>query len=119
MIRRPPRSTLFPYTTLFRSPLAGRRIAVTRAREQAGTLVRELEALGAEVVAAPTIRMAGLTDLAALRAALTRVPPYDWIVCTRQNAGQVGVLRVPAWGLWSRGGAPALGAPRLPPRPPA
>src|SRR2546422_3102581 len=25
MIRRPPRSTLFPYTTLFRSRLAGRR----------------------------------------------------------------------------------------------
>src|SRR2546430_7669616 len=24
MIRRPPRSTLFPYTTLFRSPLVGR-----------------------------------------------------------------------------------------------
>src|SRR2546426_6114755 len=24
MIRRPPRSTLFPYTTLFRSPLRGR-----------------------------------------------------------------------------------------------
>src|SRR5258708_29168048 len=24
MIRRPPRSTLFPYTTLFRSPLAGK-----------------------------------------------------------------------------------------------
>src|SRR2546422_11374737 len=24
MIRRPPRSTLFPYTTLFRSPFAGR-----------------------------------------------------------------------------------------------
>src|SRR2546427_6120508 len=29
MIRRPPRSTLFPYTTLFRSPLADRR-AVAR-----------------------------------------------------------------------------------------
>src|SRR2546428_14139700 len=25
MIRRPPRSTLFPYTTLFRSPLVGKR----------------------------------------------------------------------------------------------
>src|SRR2546425_8315591 len=25
MIRRPPRSTLFPYTTLFRSPLSGSR----------------------------------------------------------------------------------------------
>src|SRR5258708_39481983 len=27
MIRRPPRSTLFPYTTLFRSPLADRILA--------------------------------------------------------------------------------------------
>src|SRR5437899_7421420 len=27
MIRRPPRSTLFPYTTLFRSPGAGRKVA--------------------------------------------------------------------------------------------
>src|SRR3712207_8957700 len=37
MIRRPPRSTLFPYTTLFRSPIAKRRrlargIARRRAR---------------------------------------------------------------------------------------
>src|SRR5256885_2630309 len=30
MIRRPPRSTLFPYTTLFRSPLADVRRAVHR-----------------------------------------------------------------------------------------
>src|SRR3712207_9117299 len=28
MIRRPPRSTLFPYTTLFRSPALGREVAV-------------------------------------------------------------------------------------------
>src|SRR5258707_11911506 len=28
MIRRPPRSTLFPYTTLFRSDLVGREVAV-------------------------------------------------------------------------------------------
>src|SRR5258707_9091389 len=28
MIRRPPRSTLFPYTTLFRSPVAGARCYV-------------------------------------------------------------------------------------------
>src|SRR3989441_3665954 len=27
MIRRPPRSTLFPYTTLFRSPIVAREIA--------------------------------------------------------------------------------------------
>src|SRR3712207_7665527 len=32
MIRRPPRSTLFPYTTLFRSRTGGRRDAVPRHR---------------------------------------------------------------------------------------
>src|SRR6266536_4767798 len=32
MIRRPPRSTLFPYTTLFRSPRPGRLAAVCRQR---------------------------------------------------------------------------------------
>src|SRR2546428_5014495 len=31
MIRRPPRSTLFPYTTLFRSTQAGKPLAVRRA----------------------------------------------------------------------------------------
>src|SRR2546427_6351101 len=33
MIRRPPRSTLFPYTTLFRSERNGRRFATTDRRE--------------------------------------------------------------------------------------
>src|SRR2546425_6728174 len=33
MIRRPPRSTLFPYTTLFRSPAARRSRSSSRARE--------------------------------------------------------------------------------------
>src|SRR2546429_9534622 len=66
-------------------PLAGRRIAVTRAREQAGDLVRELEALGAGVVAAPTIRIVRLTDLAALRCARTRGPPYHRDVFTRHD----------------------------------
>jgi len=42
---------------------------VTRAREQAGELARALEALGAEVLAVPTIRIVPLADLTALRAA--------------------------------------------------
>src|SRR5256885_13770019 len=38
MIRRPPRSTLFPYTTLFRSPRArGRAAARARPRTETGT----------------------------------------------------------------------------------
>src|SRR5258706_11074222 len=35
MIRRPPRSTLFPYTTLFRSKGAGEDLRVFRCREPA------------------------------------------------------------------------------------
>src|SRR5256885_10733781 len=33
MIRRPPRSTLFPYTTLFRSVLSGARVPYAMARD--------------------------------------------------------------------------------------
>src|SRR2546427_8759041 len=46
MIRRPPRSTLFPYTTLFRSALKGERfdahdfLAQAEARGAAGAVVR-------------------------------------------------------------------------------
>src|SRR2546426_12767424 len=36
MIRRPPRSTLFPYTTLFRSGIARRHIGRRRRRDRRG-----------------------------------------------------------------------------------
>lgn len=83
-------------------PLRGRRIVVTRAREQAGELIGALEALGAEVVAAPTIRIVPLEDLTALRIALSPPAAYDWIVFTSQNAVQVVCDRLPAWGLAPR-----------------
>src|SRR5438270_5684934 len=38
MIRRPPRSTLFPYTTLFRSPHRGIRPSASRERRATGRL---------------------------------------------------------------------------------
>src|SRR2546427_5359380 len=41
MIRRPPRSTLFPYTTLFRAPLLGGLVEV-RVQDGNGRLVRKL-----------------------------------------------------------------------------
>src|SRR5258708_26158084 len=46
MIRRPPRSTLFPYTTLFRSDLDARDDAVQRGHRQAH--VRAQDAIDAE-----------------------------------------------------------------------
>src|SRR5436190_4764276 len=42
MIRRPPRSTLFPYTTLFRSPIHRRRQRLVGAGEVGDVLIRRL-----------------------------------------------------------------------------
>ena len=78
-------------------PLAGRRVVVTRAREQAGELVRALTTLGAEVIAAPTIRIEPLPDLEPLRAALTDLGRYRWIVFTSQNTVQVVLEGMTAW----------------------
>lgn len=80
-------------------PLAGRRIVVTRARDQAGTLARALAALGAEVVLAPTIRIVPLADLAPLGAALRHPVPYDWIVFTSRTTVRVVCAALSAWGL--------------------
>src|SRR5256885_4655073 len=46
MIRRPPRSTLFPYTTLFRSPLADQQLLDLRLRGDPGVVGAE-DPLGA------------------------------------------------------------------------
>src|SRR5258708_14057136 len=45
MIRRPPRSTLFPYTTLFRSVLVGARQLGERAQRLVQLLAAALDAL--------------------------------------------------------------------------
>ncbi len=80
-------------------PLRGRRIAVTRAREQADELAQALEALGAQVIAAPMIRIEPLSDLAPLGAALTQLSRYAWLVFTSQNAVEVVCERLAEWGL--------------------
>ncbi len=82
--------------------LTGRRIVVTRAREQAGDLVRALQEHGAEAVLAPVIRIQPLENLGALRAALTGLSAYRWVVFTSQNAVQIVFDRLVAWGLTPR-----------------
>src|SRR2546421_3384196 len=44
MIRRPPRSTLFPYTTLFRSSVLARRLMEVSQNQYAETLIKTLGA---------------------------------------------------------------------------
>src|SRR2546427_3830433 len=56
MIRRPPRSTLFPYTTLFRSPLDGDQLVPARA--VGVPIIGELE-LGWRSLEAETIAITG------------------------------------------------------------
>ena len=80
-------------------PLAGRRIVVTRAREQAGELAQSLAALGAQVVTAPAIQIEPLQDLEPLRAAVADLGRYQWLVFTSQNTVRLVGERLRAWGL--------------------
>jgi uroporphyrinogen-III synthase len=85
-----------------RRVLEGRRIVITRAREQAGELARALEAHGAAVLLAPVIRIEPLAQLGPLRAALAGLSAYRWVVFTSQNAVQIVFDRLLAWGLGPR-----------------
>jgi uroporphyrinogen III methyltransferase/synthase len=68
-------------------PLFGKRIIVTRAREQASDLVERLHELGAATVELPVIEIGEPADGgAALREAAGRVADYDWIAFTSANA---------------------------------
>ena len=69
-----------------RPPLAGARVVVTRARAQAGELTAALEALGAEVIELPTIRIVPPADPEPLRRAAAEAASFDWIVFTSVNA---------------------------------
>jgi uroporphyrinogen-III synthase len=66
--------------------LAGRRIAVTRAPEQAGELARLLTEHGAEVILCPLVAFERPTDTDPLDAALQRLGEFDWLLFTSQNA---------------------------------
>ena len=68
-----------------RLPLFGQRIVITRPREEAGRAAAVLEALGAEVLVAPTVEVAPITDPAPLDAAIDRLDEYEWLVFTSAN----------------------------------
>jgi len=66
--------------------LAGRRIAVTRAPEQAAELARLLAEHGAEVILCPLVAFEPPLDWDPLDAALHRLGEFDWLLFTSQNA---------------------------------
>jgi uroporphyrinogen III methyltransferase/synthase len=69
-----------------KKPLFGKRIVVTRAREQASALVEMLTDLGADVLECPTIRTEPVEDTSALDAAIAELAGFDWVVFTSANA---------------------------------
>ena len=68
-----------------RLPLFGKRIVVTRAREQADALGSRLSALGAGVIALPTIEIRPPADSAPLDRAIAELDTYDWLIFTSAN----------------------------------
>jgi len=77
-------------------PLAGRRVVVTRAREQASALASLLAALGAETIEMPVVEMADAADGgSALRAAVNELASFDWVVFTSANAAERVLQLVP------------------------
>jgi uroporphyrinogen III methyltransferase/synthase len=67
-------------------PLFGRRIVVTRSKEQARALVDALEALGAETIEAPTFRLTPPDDPEAVERAAASVDQYRWVIFESANA---------------------------------
>jgi uroporphyrinogen III methyltransferase/synthase len=75
-------------------PLFGRRIVVTRTREQAGDFIDMLEERGAEAIHAPAIRIAPPEDLEPLDDACRSIATFDWLVLTSVNAADAFMRRL-------------------------
>ncbi len=66
-------------------PLFGKRLLITRSREQASSLSRAIEWLGGEPVEFPTIAIVPPEDNAPLDQAIARLSSYNWIIFTSVN----------------------------------
>jgi uroporphyrinogen III methyltransferase/synthase len=77
-------------------PLFGRRVVVTRPREQAGELIELLEALGAFVIEAPAVRIVAPEDFGPLDDAIAGVGRYGWVIFTSANAVDYFLQRLQA-----------------------
>jgi uroporphyrinogen III methyltransferase/synthase len=66
-------------------PLFGQRIVVTRPAGEAERSAASLEALGAEVLLAPTVEIGPLDDPCRLDETIDRLGEFDWLVFTSGN----------------------------------
>ncbi|GAB4260852.1 uroporphyrinogen-III C-methyltransferase [Thermincola ferriacetica] len=68
-----------------KKPLFGKRVLVTRSREQASALSEKIEALGGEPWEFPTIDIAEPDDFGPMDRAIEEIEKYDWIILTSVN----------------------------------
>src|SRR5664279_1357191 len=68
-----------------RLPLFGKRIVVTRARDQADALSARLRARGAEAIEMAAIEIRPAADYGPLDRALAELDAYDWLIFTSAN----------------------------------
>ncbi len=68
-----------------KDPLIGKRILITRAREQSGEFATLLKKTGAEVIEFPTIEIAPPLHWKDLDRALHQLKSYDWLIFTSAN----------------------------------
>jgi len=66
-------------------PLFGKRVVLTRAREQAREFAQLLAAYGAEPVEAPTIQIVPPASWEAIDQAIVRLAEYSWLIFTSVN----------------------------------
>ena len=71
--------------TMNKAPLAGKRILITRARDQSSEFATRLRNLGAEVIEYPTIEILPPHRWKGLDRAIKGLKSYDWIIFTSAN----------------------------------
>jgi len=69
-----------------RQPLLGKKVLVTRTRQQASTLVRLLERKGAGCIECPTIEVRMVEDTHVLDDAIRAMDRFHWIIFSSTNA---------------------------------
>lgn len=75
-------------------PLFGRRILVTRPRDQAAEMSELIESLGGEAIEAPMIRIVPPEDYTALDEACRQIGTFDWLVFSSANAVEAFMTRL-------------------------
>ncbi|RUL88057.1 uroporphyrinogen-III C-methyltransferase [Tautonia sociabilis] len=88
-----------PLSWFERLPLFGQSVLLTRPIGEADRSAADLEALGAEVLVAPTVRILPVDDPAPMDDAIARLDSFDWLVFTSGNGVRHFLDRLPALGL--------------------